>query len=121
MNDKNSKLTSIKELELKRAQIIAERPDVATISVCCGTGCQAFGGQKIAKAFVDSIASHGLQESVAVKTTGCHGFCERGLLVVIRPQNILYQHVELEDVEEIMNETILKGNVIERLLYITSY
>jgi NADH-quinone oxidoreductase subunit F len=120
MNDNNSKLTSIKELEAKRAQIIADRPDVATISVCCGTGCQAFGGQKIAKAFMDSIASHNLQESVAVKTTGCHGFCERGLLVVIRPQNILYQHVELEDVEEIMNETILKGNVIERLLYITS-
>ncbi|NLE90058.1 MAG: 4Fe-4S binding protein, partial [Dehalococcoidales bacterium] len=47
------------------------------------------------------------------------GFCERGLLVVIRPQNILYQHVRPEDVEEIVSETIMKGKVIERLLYIT--
>ncbi len=109
----------MEELQKKRSRIMDSRPDVSTIAVCCGTGCQAFGGEKVAQAFREKIAESGLQNSVAIKTTGCHGFCERGLLVVIRPQNIFYQRVRLEDVDEIFNETVINGKIIERLLYIT--
>lgn len=119
MSNKNYKLASIEELEKKRLLVLAERPEVSTVAVCCGTGCQTFGGQKVAQAFQEAITAHNLKDQVVVKTTGCHGFCERGLLVVIRPQNIFYQHVRLEDVEEIISETVVNGRVIERLLYIT--
>ncbi len=50
--------------------------------------------------------------------TGCHGFCERGPLLVINPQKLFYQKVQVEDVPEILSETIEKGNVIDRLLYV---
>jgi NADH:ubiquinone oxidoreductase subunit F (NADH-binding)/(2Fe-2S) ferredoxin len=68
---------------------------------------------------VDEIKSKGVDASVVyeVKASGCHGFCEKGPLVVIRPQGILYTHVSVDDVEEIISETIIGGNVIERLLY----
>jgi (2Fe-2S) ferredoxin len=55
---------------------------------------------------------------VEIKVTGCHGFCERGPLLVINPQKFFYQKVQVEDVPEILSETIEKGNVIDRLLYV---
>jgi len=54
---------------------------------------------------------------VDIRATGCHGFCERGPLVVIKPEDIFYQRVRVKDVPEILTETIGKGNVIERMLY----
>ncbi len=118
MNDKQQKLTSVAELEKKRQGLNKQRSsDAPMIAVCCGTGCQAYGGKKIADAFKEEIEKHGLGGKVEVKTTGCHGFCERGLLVVIRPQNYFYQRVRLEDVPEIVSETVIGGKPIERLLY----
>jgi NADH-quinone oxidoreductase subunit F len=58
-----------------------------------------------------------VEAKVDVKATGCHGFCERGTLVVIKPQNIFYQRVKVEDVPEIVSETVVKSNIIDRLLY----
>jgi len=58
-----------------------------------------------------------LETNIDVRATGCHGFCERGPLVVIRPESIFYQRVSVEDVLEIISETVLKGNIIDRLLY----
>ena len=52
-----------------------------------------------------------------VRTTGCHGFCERGPVVVIHPQGIFYQHVKPEDIPEVVAETVAQGNVMDRLLY----
>jgi len=58
-----------------------------------------------------------LVDKVGIMVTGCHGFCERGPLVVIRPKNIFYQRVKVEDIPEIISETILNDNIVDRLLY----
>ena len=87
------------------------------MTVCGGTGCQAYGCQKVVKAFQEEIKRLGLGDSVGVRTTGCHGFCERGPLVVIQPEGIFYQRVSVEDVPEIINETVVNKKIVERLLY----
>jgi NADH-quinone oxidoreductase subunit F len=89
------------------------------ILVCCGTGCLASGSKKVAEAFAESVARRGLDASVElfVKSTGCHGFCERGPLVVLQHSGVLYTKVKPKDVEQIVEETVVGGEVIPRLLY----
>jgi NADH-quinone oxidoreductase subunit F len=89
------------------------------IWVCCGTGCLANGSKAVAEAFDARIASEGLQASLGLyhKATGCHGFCERGPLVVIQPEGLLYAKVKVGDVPEILDKTVARGEVIPRLLY----
>ena len=113
-----NRLNSLKDLDRLRESIVKERDTTKPcITVCSGTGCHAFGCQKVSKAFREEIERHNLQEKVDLKNTGCHGFCERGPLVVIRPQDIFYQRVSPDDASEIISETVLKGKVIDRLLY----
>ena len=64
------------------------------------------------------IKKQNLQDSVGVRTTGCHGFCERGPIVVIQPDGIFYQRIQLKDVKEVISETIRKKKIIDRLLYV---
>jgi len=110
---------SAAELEKLRQSILGKRdPKRTSISVCGGTGCRASGAEAVVDAFLDEIERRELQISVELKETGCHGFCERGPVVVIRPKQIFYQQVKPEDVPEIISETVLKGKVIERLLYV---
>ncbi len=59
------------------------------ISVCCGTGCRAQGSMDLVDAFRDQLEVQGLAD-VEVRATGCHGFCERGPLVVIFPKEVFY-------------------------------
>jgi NADH-quinone oxidoreductase subunit F len=113
-----SRLNSSGELEAKREAIKKERdPDKPCITICAGTGCHAYGCEKVASAFREEVKRQGLEVEVGVRLTGCHGFCERGPLVVIRPKSIFYQRVSVADVPEIISETILKDNIIDRLLY----
>jgi NADH-quinone oxidoreductase subunit F len=71
----------------------------------------------VTAAFREEIALQGLADEVDVLTTGCHGFCERGPVVVIRPEDIFYQRVRVEDVPGIVSETVVNGTVVDRLLY----
>ena len=87
------------------------------VAVCCGTGCNASGAKKVAAAFFEEIEKQGLSGKVEVRPTGCHGFCERGTLVLLHPAETLYQRVKPEDVAEIVEKTVAKGEVIERHLY----
>jgi NADH-quinone oxidoreductase subunit F len=89
------------------------------ILVCCGTGCLANGAAAVAEAFRTQIAEGGWNARVGLhsKETGCHGFCERGPLVVIQPEGILYTRVKPRDVPEILEKTVGAGEVIPRLLY----
>lgn len=112
------RLNSASELELLREEIKrSASARTRTVTICCGTGCLAYGGAKVAQAFRDEIINRGLASEVEIKTTGCHGFCERGPLVVIRPENILYQRVKPADVPQVIDETVNGGKVIDRLLY----
>jgi NADH:ubiquinone oxidoreductase subunit F (NADH-binding)/(2Fe-2S) ferredoxin/NAD-dependent dihydropyrimidine dehydrogenase PreA subunit len=107
------------ELDAWRAQLIAAHdPDQLSITVCGGTGCRVYGSEKVWQAFHDELTHVAPQPVLhALRHTGCHGFCEKGPLVVIRPQGIFYTHVKVEDVPEIVAETIIGGKVVERLLY----
>ena len=115
-----TRLASANELAEVRERMLAggngSRP---TISVCGGTGCRVYGSEQVWGAFRQELEAQGanLLLEYDIKVTGCHGFCEKGPLVVIRPQGILYTHVRVQDVPEIVRETILGGRVVERLLY----
>ena len=89
------------------------------VLVCCGTGCLASGAKKVAEAFAEEIAKRSLDADVSliVKSTGCHGFCERGPLVALRPSGILYTKVKPSRVEEIVEKTLIGDEVIRGLLY----
>jgi len=88
------------------------------VRVCLGTGCRARGSLDVAKAFRNEIKKQGLEIQVETKQTGCHGFCERGPVVVIAPKEIFYQRVKPRDVPEVVSKTLLNGEVVDRLLYI---
>ncbi len=89
------------------------------VLICCGTGCLANGAQEVADAFAAQITEQKLDVEVGLhtKTTGCHGFCERGPLVVIQPEGILYTKVKASSVAKILEKTVGGGEVIESLLY----
>ncbi len=106
----NALQAQARENEANRAQ---------QVLVCCGTGCLATGAKKVAEAFAGEIAKRSLDADVNlfVKSTGCHGFCERGPLVALRPSGILYTRVKPGRVEEIVEKTLIGGEVIPGLLY----
>ena len=87
------------------------------VRVCIGTGCAAKGSRKLYEPFLEAAEEHGQNVRVEAKCVGCHGFCERGPIVVIDPGEIFYQRVEEPDVAEIFRETVLQGKIIDRLLY----
>ncbi len=90
------------------------------ILVCCGTGCLANGSENIYQEFVSQVEGKkkNIQVVPYIKATGCNGLCERGPVVKIVPDDISYYHVKLKDVQEIVDKTIMKNEVIERLLYL---
>jgi len=89
------------------------------VLVCCGTGCLASGSKQVAESFAEEVARRGLEVSIGmfVKTTGCHGFCERGPLVALHPSGLLYTKVKPKHVAEIIETTVIGGEVIPRLVY----
>jgi len=94
-----------------------EEPAAKSVRVCVGTGCAAKGSRKLYELFVEAARAAQSETDIDVKAVGCHGFCERGPIVVIQPGNILYQNVEEPDVPEIFRETVMMGRVVERLLF----
>ncbi|MBQ9508606.1 MAG: NADH-quinone oxidoreductase subunit NuoF [Bacteroidales bacterium] len=88
------------------------------ILICGGTGCHASESAKIKTNFETILAEKDLANDVQVIGTGCFGFCEKGPIVKILPDNTFYVQVKPENVEEIINEHIIKGRKVERLLYV---
>jgi NADH:ubiquinone oxidoreductase subunit F (NADH-binding)/(2Fe-2S) ferredoxin len=112
------RLNSVADLEQLRQSLLAEKDSSRiTVSVCGGTGCRASGAEAVVDAFAEEIEKRELQVTIEFKETGCHGFCERGPLVVIGPDKIFYQRVKPEDVPEIITETVTNGRIVKRLLY----
>jgi len=113
------KITTPEELDSFRKSLLEkEKSGMVYVSVCLGTGCQAYGSKNVAESLKQEIEKQRLSEKVKIKTTGCHGFCERGPIVVIRPTGIFYQKVKPEDAHEIVNRTVMNGELIEHLLYV---
>jgi len=114
-----NRLNSVQEFEELRKSIVDSRdPNKLRIAICAGSGCLAYGCVPLVAAFRDEVDKQGIQDRVEVRATGCPGFCERGALLTIFPQGIFYQRVKIEDVPEIITETILEGRIIDRLLYV---
>ena len=132
MPEMNRERLEVRRVKAKRALSYQKRQ----ILLCAGTGCIAGGALKLYDYFKEECARRGLDiyvgltqenevedvtepkgDGVYLKKSGCHGFCEMGPLVQIEPEGILYTHVQMEDCDEIIEKTILKGEVVERLLY----
>ena len=113
------RFTSIEDFNKRQDKLRAALdPKETLITLCGGTGCTAFGSGEVQKAFADELRKRGLADQVRVKCTGCQGFCEQGPIVVILPEKIFYPSVKAEDVAEIVDRTIIKGELVERLLYV---
>ena len=114
----NGRLSSPQELEALRESIIKSRDSSQScIVICGGTGCLALGAEGVIAGFKRELKERRLENKISLRVTGCPGFCERGPLVVIKPENILYQQVKAADVDEIVSATV-KGSIIDRLLYV---
>ena len=89
----------------------------AHVLVCGGTGCTSSGSQNVQKAFLENIEAFGLSEEVKLVQTGCFGLCALGPVVIIYPDGTFYSRVTPDDVKEIVEEHLLKGRIVERLVY----
>jgi NADP-reducing hydrogenase subunit HndC len=87
------------------------------VLVCGGTGCTSSGSTKIIETLQSEIKKNGLKDEVAVVQTGCHGLCALGPIVIIYPEATFYSMVTVEDVPEIVSEHLLKGRIVNRLVY----
>jgi len=87
------------------------------ITVCGGTGCQSSDSTKIIENLQQEIEKAGLSDEVAVSVTGCFGFCEKGPIVHINPDNTFYIQVTPDDAQELVTEHLLNGRLVQRLLY----
>jgi NADH-quinone oxidoreductase subunit F len=113
-----ARIKSPAELEKLRKVILSTRdPNKPCITLCSGTACLASGSGEVAASIEEEIKKQGLSIKVDFRKTGCHGFCEKGPIIVIHPEEICYLQIEPKDVPEIVSQTIREKKVIERLLY----
>ena len=89
----------------------------AHVLVCGGTGCSSSGSAELIKRFEEQIAKNGLDREVKVVRTGCFGLCEAGPVVIVYPEGTFYSRIRPEDVDEIVSEHLLKGRVVQHLVY----
>ena len=87
------------------------------VLICGGTGCTSSGSAALEDEFTAQIEANGLSEEVKVVRTGCFGLCSLGPVVIVYPDGTFYSRVEEKDVKEIVEEHLLKGRVVERLVY----
>lgn len=106
-------IKSPKDVEKLREQIIKENEiQSPEVRVCCGTACRAAGGFETYQEFKNQLKD----SSIIVKASGCQGFCEKGPIVAVEPQNIFYQKVQSYDVKKIIDLTVNRGIPIQNLL-----
>jgi NADH-quinone oxidoreductase subunit F len=111
-----NKLASGQDLENLRQRVAVGNKAGVTLSLCCGTGCGANGSKKVYDALIAELAKRGLS-NVTVKRTGCHGFCERGPILIVFPSEICYLSVTPERIPEIVSKTVENGLVVEDLVW----
>ena len=113
-----NKINTINDLETLRGKLQSYRKSFRkTLILCGGTGCQASRSRDLIDNIQTELVKQGLAMDILVRATGCHGFCEQGPILVVDPDNTFYCHVSPDDAEEIVQRTVGKGEVIERLLY----
>ncbi len=89
----------------------------AEIRICAGTACHASGRVALRKALDKALSERNLSDKVAVVETGCHGFCEEGPIVVVRPQGLFYPRLKPKDIADIVDTSVVGDGIVDRLLY----
>jgi len=113
-----ARLNSFRELEHLREHLKEERKSItSTVMICGGTGCQASRSVDVINAVKEQISRQGLENSIRLCVTGCHGFCEQGPVMIIEPDDTFYCHLSPEDAFEIVSQTLANGEIVDRLLY----
>ena len=113
-----NRLQTIAEFNVWQSALAGRWDETAPcLRVCDGTGCRALGSQKVLASLREEIQKAKLETPIEVIGTGCPGFCECGPLLTVYPQRISYQKIKLSDVPEIVHQTLVKGAIVERLLY----
>jgi len=111
------KLNTPEDLEaLRKSLLEAYDPNKTRVRICM-TGCRAFGAVEVRDALKSEIEKLELQDKIEIIDTGCHGFCAVAPVMVVEPQGIFYHSMTAEDIPEIVSETLVKGNIIDRLIY----
>ena len=87
------------------------------ILICGGTGCTSSGSAQLLKRFEELLEQNGLTKEIKLVHTGCFGLCEAGPVVIVYPEGAFYSRVKVEDVDEIVSEHLIKGRIVQRLLY----
>jgi NADH:ubiquinone oxidoreductase subunit F (NADH-binding)/(2Fe-2S) ferredoxin/ferredoxin len=110
------KFETIKHLEKYRGKLLSGRKP-PQILVCGGPGCLPMGSEDVAAAFKSQMKKRGLKGKVVLKESGCQGMCAKAVKVMIRPQEITYQHVTTEDVPLIVEETLMNGRIVDKFCF----
>jgi NADH:ubiquinone oxidoreductase subunit F (NADH-binding)/(2Fe-2S) ferredoxin/NAD-dependent dihydropyrimidine dehydrogenase PreA subunit len=114
-----SRIETPADLAKLREQIIKQRNSKQTwLAVCAGTGCRAYGAEALAESLENEIEKRGIGNKIGVRRTGCHGFCERGPLVVVQPSDACYLGAQPKNVPAIIDKLSSEDGSIDRLLYL---
>jgi len=113
-----AKITSTEQLiSLSQRKKEVNESCTKVVTLCAGTGCCASGCLSVLTALRSELEREELSHKIRIRTTGCHGFCEQGPLMVIEPGNIFYCRIKPEDVRAIVSDTLGHDKVLDRLLY----
>jgi len=88
-----------------------------TLLICRGSGCNSLNARNIHELIEESIKDNKLEDTIEIKKTGCHGFCQVGPTLIIQPDNILYVHLKIDDINTIVEKHLKKDEIVEELLY----
>ncbi len=114
-----SRIETPADLEKLRDEVQAQRTSRQTwLAVCSGTGCRAYGAEALADSLEEEIEKRGIGGKVGIRRTGCHGFCERGPLVVIQPSDACYLGAQPKNVSAIIDTLVAGNGAVDRLLYL---
>ncbi|MGB4955599.1 MAG: NAD(P)H-dependent oxidoreductase subunit E, partial [Leptotrichiaceae bacterium] len=113
-----SRVTSIEELSNLKSKIETERKFTKQVLICGGTGCISSGSNEIADKMTEKVKAAGKENEIRVIKTGCFGFCEKGPIVKMLPDNTFYTEVTPEDADRLVETHLLKEEKIEELLFV---
>ncbi len=114
-----TRMENAADLAKLREQLVAKRKTKKTwLAVCAGTGCRAYGAEAFAQSLENEIKNRGLDDKVGVRRTGCHGFCERGPLVVIQPSDVCYLGAQEKNIPAIVDSLAGDSGSVDKLLYL---
>ncbi|MFH1823820.1 MAG: NADH-quinone oxidoreductase subunit NuoF [Candidatus Firestonebacteria bacterium] len=111
------RFNSIEDLKKYAGKLKENLDTKRTVVRICTTGCRAFGAIEVLDAFLKEVKERKLEKKIEIRQTGCHGLCAKAPVLAIDPDGIFYQQVSPKDVPEIISKTILKGEILTRLVY----